>query len=209
MNETPQIILVHGLWMNRCIMWPLAWRLRRAGWRVRCFGYFSALRPHEEHAVRLAALLRETSGPVHLIGHSLGGVIILLALAQLESQAKIGRLMFLGSPLRGSEAGRQLMSHAFGRFCVAVSGALWRNFPRLHLPDSLCAGMIAGTRRVGMGRFFARLQGANDGVVMVEETRLPGLADHIVLPLSHTGMLFAAQTAKQSDHFLREGKFER
>jgi pimeloyl-ACP methyl ester carboxylesterase len=206
-TEKPQLILVHGLWMNRCIMWPLAWRLRRAGFRVRFFTYFSTFTAHERHAERLAAMLRATPGPVQLIGHSLGGVIILLALAQIETNVR--SVLFLGSPLAGSEAGRQFMRGAFGRFCVGASGSLWQKFPVLQLPRGMCAGVIAGTRRFGLGRFFARLQGPNDGVVRVDETRLMGLDDHLVLPVSHTGMLLSSRAAHQAEHFLREGKFER
>ena len=53
------------------------------------------------------------------------------------------------------------------------------------------------------------LPGDNDGVVTIEETRIPGLADHIVLPVSHSGMLFSGDVADQTANFLRQGKFAR
>ena len=56
---------------------------------------------------------------------------------------------------------------------------------------------------------FARFDGEHDGTVAVEETRIPGLTDHLVLPHSHVGMLFAQDVADQVAHFLRHGRFVR
>jgi len=49
----------------------------------------------------------------------------------------------------------------------------------------------------------------SDGVVTVDETRLPGLSDHLVLPVSHSGMLISREVALQTAAFLRYGRFER
>jgi hypothetical protein len=46
-------------------------------------------------------------------------------------------------------------------------------------------------------------------VVAVEETQLAGASDHIVLPISHTGMLLSAAVAHQAAYFLQHGGFER
>jgi hypothetical protein len=60
---------------------------------------------------------------------------------------------------------------------------------------------------MGGGRLFARLPKPNDGSVVVEETQLDGMTDHIVLPVSHSGLLFSANAALQAIHFLRHGRF--
>ena len=62
---------------------------------------------------------------------------------------------------------------------------------------------------LGLGRLFAQLDSDHDGTVMVEETKLPGAKDHIVLSTSHTGMLLSADVAEQAAHFLRNGRFDR
>jgi hypothetical protein len=49
----------------------------------------------------------------------------------------------------------------------------------------------------------------NDGTVAVEETKLPGIKDHIELPVSHTGLLVSAAVASQTAFFLRHGEFAR
>ena len=68
-------------------------------------------------------------------------------------------------------------------------------------------GAIAGTLCMGTGQFFAHFDEDNDGTVGVSETRIPGLADHLVLPHSHFGMLAARDVAEQVAHFLRNGRF--
>ena len=39
--------------------------------------------------------------------------------------------------------------------------------------------MIAGTLGVGLGAIIENLPSPNDGTVAVEETRLPGIKDHL------------------------------
>jgi hypothetical protein len=70
-------------------------------------------------------------------------------------------------------------------------------------------GSIAGSRRIGTGQFFAHFDEENDGTVAVSETVIPGLSDHLVLPHSHIGMLFAEDVAGEVACFLRNGRFQR
>ena len=69
-------------------------------------------------------------------------------------------------------------------------------------------GAVAGSSPTGLGRFFAAFDEPNDGTVAVAETQLAGLKDHIVLPVSHTGMLISGAVADQAAHFLRCGEFQ-
>lgn len=49
----------------------------------------------------------------------------------------------------------------------------------------------------------------NDGTVLVEETILKGSADNLLMPVSHTSMVFSTAVANQVAHFLKHGKFDR
>ena len=69
-------------------------------------------------------------------------------------------------------------------------------------------GMVAGNVARGLGRLITRFHGQSDGTVALEETRLPGLAAHCVVPASHTGLVFSTHAARQAAHFLREGRFD-
>ena len=62
---------------------------------------------------------------------------------------------------------------------------------------------------LGVGRLVANLDDAHDGTVLVEETRLPGAKDHLVVATTHTGLLVSAEVAKQTRYFLEHGMFDR
>jgi pimeloyl-ACP methyl ester carboxylesterase len=103
-----EVVLVHGLWY-RC--WSMAWlkrRLQRAGYRVRCFGYPTLAQAPEQSARALADFCaRSEANVVHLVGHSLGGLVILAMLGQ-GAYHPTGRLLLLGTPLAGSSVVRRI-----------------------------------------------------------------------------------------------------
>jgi hypothetical protein len=68
-------------------------------------------------------------------------------------------------------------------------------------------GLIAGTRPLGLGRFFARFEEDCDGTIGVSETKLPGHRAHLTLPVSHMGMLLSAEVAREVGEFLEQGRF--
>jgi dATP pyrophosphohydrolase len=77
------VVLVHGLWMGPAQTSLLAARLRGAGFATRTFGYSSTRQTPGEAAAELAALIERLETPaVHLVGHSLGGLVIAQLLAE-------------------------------------------------------------------------------------------------------------------------------
>ena len=68
-------------------------------------------------------------------------------------------------------------------------------------------GVIAGHVPHGLGALFGHFEADHDGTVAVAETRLEGLADHVVIAASHSGLLFSAEAASQAAAFLRDGHF--
>ena len=184
-------------------------RLAEAGFEPSVFRYPSTQADIGGAARALAVHLRGVGDAVHLVGHSLGGLVILEA---LESQQELppGRVVFLGSPVQGSQAARAVAAwslgpHLLGRLAAAE---LTRREPRSwNSPREL--GVIAGSRSAGMGRWFAELPLPNDGTVSVEETRLAGAKEHLVLDVSHTGMLMSHPVADAVAQFLATGAFRR
>ncbi len=209
------VILVHGLWMTGLEMALLGARLRRAGFDTRRFRYPSRRQDIAANAARLARCIeRQPHAVVHLVGHSLGGLVILHALAvtcaersRSSGVERRGRVLLLGTPINGSAAARRLARHAFGQWLLGASGprALFEGVPAL--PAGRETGMIAGNLHVGMGRVMAGLAAPGDGAVAVAETRAPGLAAHRVRHVSHSGLLVSARVARDVIAFLRSGAF--
>ena len=200
-------ILVHGLWVPSAVMAPLAARLSAQGFRCHLFSYASRARPLEAHAERLARYAHDV-GSAHFVGHSLGGLVILEAL-QRHARVQAGRVVLLGTPVRGNFAGRRLGRRGWGRWFMGATLPLWSEgrSARWTRPEPL--GVLAGTLPVGLGRLFGALPGPNDGVVRLEETELEGMHERIVLRVGHSAMLLSARVAAQVVAFLRDARFTR
>jgi len=105
-----EIVLVHGLWFRVHFMRTLARRLQAAGFTVHGFNYRTTREPHAASAARLHGFCRQRAPQgAHLVGHSLGGLLILHMLIDSGWDAP-GRLLFLGTPLRGSAVARRVGS---------------------------------------------------------------------------------------------------
>lgn len=205
-----QVILLHGLWMRGFALAMLDKRLIESGFDVHRFDYMSVAATQEHILDRLRVQMRElsaqTQSSVHLVGHSLGG---LLALRACEDDAGLppGRIVCLGSPLLGSAAARNL--GAWGHGVEALLGhnreLLERGFQRWEGHREV--GVIAGRLALGLGALLGHLDGAHDGTVSVAETQLPGIADHCVVESNHMGLLFSAEVASRTTQFLRSGRF--
>ena len=200
-----QVILAHGLWVPGLVMKPLAARLGAAGLRCHNFDYMGRARPLEAHAERLARFARAI-GPAHFVGHSLGGLVILHALAA-EPALQAGRVVLIGTPARGCLAGRRFGRHAFGRWFLGESRGLWADGRATRWERREPLGVMAGTVALGLGRLFGALPGPNDGVVTVEETAVQGMTEQVELPLGHSQLIFSARAARLVAVFLKEGSF--
>lgn|SRR5690606_20734932 len=201
-----RVVLLHGIWMAGVTMRPLAQRLRAQGFEPEVLGYRSVAAAPQAAIDRLLACLGQ-GGPAHVVGHSLGGLVALHALGA-ESPPPVGRVLCLGSPLCGSGAAAGLSKLPLSTLYFGRSaGILLDGCTRW--PDRFEVGMIAGTSPRGMGQWFGHFQDAHDGTVAVSETHAPGLADHLVLPVSHIGLVLSREVARQAGRFLATGRFDR
>ncbi|HRP98005.1 MAG TPA: alpha/beta fold hydrolase, partial [Rhodocyclaceae bacterium] len=78
------VVLVHGLWMRGIVFALQRRRLARRGFAVHAFSYPSMRGTLAANARALAAFVAGVAGTrVHLVGHSLGGVIALVLIPAL------------------------------------------------------------------------------------------------------------------------------
>jgi pimeloyl-ACP methyl ester carboxylesterase len=206
------VVLVHGLWMNGAEFGVLRRRLRNDhGFDVHVFAYPTLHGDARQICAGLADFTARVGGGgrVHLVGHSLGGAFIYHALSECSGRFS-GNAVLLGTPLQGSKAARgasqwPMLRPLLGPHVLNELAEMRER--RWDGPNAV--GAIAGTLRVGTGQFFAHFDEENDGTVAVSETIIPGLSDHLVLPHSHMGLLFAQDVAAQVACFLKEGRFQR
>jgi len=203
------VVLVHGIWMRGGSLFAIAQRLREGGYACHPFTYASVRRSAVQNAERLHAFCGSLDADsVHFVGHSLGGIVVLHLFDRFPQQ-RPGRVVLMGSPVNGSAVAQRGAANPLSRLLLGNSlrrGLLggtpaWRG--------ARDVGVIAGSRPFGLGRVLGGLSGVNDGTVSLEETRIPGASDHIVLPVTHTGMAFSRSVADQVHAFLRNGEFTR
>ena len=203
------VVFVHGLYMTGLEFGLLRRRVEAAGFATQRFHYHSLLRSVDENAMLLADFLKGIEAErLHLVGHSLGGMVI-LRMFERNPELPPGRVVFMGSPVRGSRAAVNLQERGFG-FLLGRSGPEGLTLPHdapSKAPREL--GVIAGTYAFSINPFQPNIPPPHDGVVSVEETRIAGAKDSIELHLAHTTMLFGNQLAEQVSAFLKNGKFER
>lgn len=208
------IVYVHGLWQRGAESHWLRRRLAQdLGAETRTFSYPSVAGDASQNARALKETLREIrADTLHLVGHSLGGLVILKA---FEDEAALrglppGRIVLLGSPLRGSRAARNFARLPFGEHIMGrgVREELLQPQPRARSwSGSRDLGVVAGDLGFGVGRLVGAMGGPSDGTILVEETQIEGAADRVVLRVSHTGMLFSAKVAGAAGTFLRTARF--
>ena len=201
------VILVHGLWMRGLVFAPYQYWLEREGFAVYRLTYPSWSGHLEHNADRLGRFVANTPGQrIHLVCHSLGGLVAVMMLGR-HPDLRVRRLVLMGTPWADCHCGRYLAEHPGLSPFLGRSMKDWLARPRPPVPKSVEIGVIAGTRRWGLGTIIPGLPLPNDGVVAVAETLLPEAKDRILLGVSHSGMLLSPLCAEQAAHFLKTGRF--
>lgn len=206
------VVLLHGIANVPLSMKYLENRIEDAGYRVLNLGYPSTKVPIEEAARSVREKIREAAGDatISFVGHSMGNLVIRTMLR--EKFPNLGRIVMIAPPNQGSLMAQQvedldLYQWIFGpagRELPADNKAFFESLP---IPPTEF-GIIAGGRGDGEG-FNPLLEGDDDSTVRVEETRLPGAADFVLIHNTHTLLLFDPETARQAIHFLKTGRFEK
>jgi pimeloyl-ACP methyl ester carboxylesterase len=197
---TEAVLVLHGMHRRASSMAGLAASLERAGFRAEAWAYPSGSAPFEVHGASLAARLAEIDREpaverVHLVGHSLGGIVARHAIATARPR-KLGRLVMLAPPNRGSRVARVL---------APLLGRVVKPLAQLSSDPASAVNLLAPPLDVEVGVIAA----ARDGKVRVEDTHLAGEKDHLVVPGFHTFIMNRPEVHEAVERFLRTGAFQK
>jgi len=213
------VVLVHGLGRSSIVFWRMTPYLRHAGFDVETYDY-----PSTKHNVAaltkmlIADLGRWADGgrKVHMVGHSMGGILIRGALLE-PPPFDLGRIVMIGSPNKGAGVLNRMGHRPFTSWYFGPAAqdlAVGSDYlAGLGVPKGEI-GVIAGTTRwhllnpIAYVNKFLAPDVPNDGTVEVENTYLEGMTDFIALPANHTIMCQHPRVMHQVLAFLLDGGFD-
>jgi len=210
-------VLLHGFGALPATMWPIKKQLSNAGFETLSPFYPSWRMPLNRIITKLHtpinAFAQRLNGPLHFIGHSMGGLII-RAYIKRYRPANLGHVVMLGTPNSGSELADflnsyQLLRPILGRAAPAlITQRDTRSVRQLGIVD-YPIGIIAGNRALINGPLAAILPRPHDGKVSVAATHVEEESDHMVAPVTHTMLPYNQAVRSQALHFLQYGAFSR
>ncbi len=202
------VILVHGLLMSGHIMRPIAKFLAKQGFTSILYDYPTRRATVDEHGARFAAFIEteisrlpRSSGKLHFVTHSMGGLLLRSALSRLSPAAcaDIGRIVMIAPPNKGSDVAEYVLRN------LSFAGRIVKCLPDLSsVPHSFANVFPEPDRRFEIGI----IGGKYDLDVRESSTHLTHERDHLMLPHAHTTLLFSRRTAEQTRHFIVYGEFE-
>jgi pimeloyl-ACP methyl ester carboxylesterase len=208
------VVLLHGIGCTSRSMRKLERSLQQAGLTTLNLTYASRKKPLELLAEDIHPAIAEFGeairGSLHFVGHSMGGLLARVYVAR-HRPPRLGRVVMLGTPNRGSEVADLLQRLLLYRSFYGPAGLqlTTQQDDTLALlpPVDYAVGIVAGTRALDPIAWRFVLPRPNDGRVSVARSKLEGMADHIAIKATHTGLPYHRVAIRQTIAFLSEGRF--
>ncbi len=208
-----QVVLLHGLGRSESAMLVLENDLAGSGFDVHNIGYPSndetpdALVAQVTHAIDECCA--NNNRVLHLVGHSLGGLLIRAYLAD-GLPDNLGNVVLVGTPNNGSELAD--VSEGLPGTVLELAGPTAQmlgtgpdDFPASLPPPDFTVGVIAGTRDAVVTNEWLPLP--NDSMVSLDSARLEGMTDFLELELTHWGLRNSSEVAEATAYFLNNSRF--
>ena len=212
------LVFRHGIAINRYFMLGMERYFLRRGYEVKNRSYPSTRKFIEDHArdlseelATLTTSFRLSGEPfeLSLVTHSMGGLVLRYALSHF-AMPPLHRAVLLVPPNNGSATARAMRwlppyRWIWGQKAGAqLASDNLEFFGRCGVPSGFPVGIIAGNVRWKL--LPHRLEKPHDGVVTLEEAKLPPLPLK-VLPHGHTPILFSRHAWEEVEYFLQNGRF--
>lgn len=209
------IILLHGLGRTSHSMGSLERALKAEGYRVRNVDYASrsaSIATTSEAVISRAVseCQRDGAATIHFVTHSLGGILVRSYLARHEL-TNAGCIVMLGPPNQGSEVVDKLVSTKLFKLITGPAGGelgtAEESTPNALGPMTIPLGIIAGNRSINWINSLI-IPGPDDGKVSVARTKVEGMTNHLVIPVTHPFLPRKQSVIQQTICFLRTGQFD-
>lgn len=199
------VILLHGLWRSVWAMEPLAKYLHNEGYNTVNLAYPSLTKPYDYILDMVEAEIRKylKKGTVHIVTHSLGGIITRDVLARIPHD-QLGRIVMLAPPNQGSEIINWLIKYHAPRFTLGPVGLKLGadSITAPPLPEAVDSAVIMGDSCL-IPFFKKLLPGDSDGIVTVERGKVEGMNEFHVFKADHTFIASEPEVMEKTLEFLR------
>ncbi|HWM88833.1 MAG TPA: alpha/beta fold hydrolase [Kofleriaceae bacterium] len=196
-DRHPPVLLIHGFLGTRGSMYPLERRLADEGLCVFSFN-LGALNSRDIRASaflihrKIESILSQTSvHRIDIVGHSMGGLIGLYYIKKLGGQARVRRLVMMGTPVRGTWAALAGVA-TLGLW----SKSSWQLLPRSRFLDELSQGALPPEVDI------FTLAAVRDLVCPLPSTRLRG-ATSVTVRMGHSSLVVSEEVFSRILSILR------
>ena len=208
------VVLLHGISRTALSFRKMQLALERVGFTTLNLDYASRSKALEGLAEDIDPAIQQfadrVDGSIHFVCHSMGGLLARVYIARHRPK-HLGRVVMLGTPNSGSEIADRLKNIGVYRAFFGPAGqqlgtqrdaAIEALLPPVDYP----VGIIAGNRSIYpiASRFLPR---PHDGRVSIANTKLEGMADHVVVAASHPWLVRNGEAIAQTIAFLADGRF--
>jgi pimeloyl-ACP methyl ester carboxylesterase len=208
------VVLLHGTSRTSRSFRKMQAAIEGCGFATLNLGYASRRKALEQLAEDIHPAIEGFAagieGSIHFVGHSMGGPLARVYLAKYRPN-RLGRVVMLGTPNGGSEIADRLKNVKAYRAWFGPAGQqlITRRdavLDAILAPVDYPVSIIAGNRSIyPVSSVF--LPKPHDGRVSVENTKLDGMTDHVVIGASHPSLVRNARAVEQTIAFLRDGRF--
>ena len=207
------VVLLHGLGRTSKSMTSMQEKLTEAGYHVFNYDYESRKSEIDSLVTNLQQYLEtccsRKESDLHFVTHSLGGILVRALIAR-ERPGNLGRVVMLSPPNKGSETVDLLKDYSlfkkiFGPASMQL-GTDPDSFPNRLGPADFELGIITGSRTIDPISSWI-IDGDDDGKVSIEQAKLEGMADFMVVQVSHAYIMSNPDVVNEVIYFLQNGRF--